>query len=262
VWTVGEIYIGGAGLARGYRGDQQRTAERFITHPRTGERLYRTGDLGRYLPGGDIEFLGRDDHQVKINGYRVELGEITATLRRQPGVREALATVTTTAHHRPQLVAYIVAEPSAGRLDPAALRANLEKWLPDYMIPHHIVSLDAVPLTGNGKVDLAALPQPWSQATPAAHVEPRTELERRLLAIWQSVLCDAENGGQLDVEFGVEDNFFELGGDSVHAMHIIGRIRDQFGLQADQQQGLLHDLLRNPTVAGLAASIADLGDQP
>jgi pyochelin synthetase len=252
VWVAGEIYIGGTGVARGYWGDHEQTAQRFIIHPVTGERLYRTGDMGRYLPGGDIEFLGRQDFQVKLNGYRIELEEIGAALRRQQGVTQALAHV---APHpvtgRRQLVGYVVAEPGA-TVDPAGLRKTLEALLPGYMVPQQYVQIPHVPLSANGKVDLSALPPPpdgtGSQDAAAERADPRDDLEAGLLRIWRDVL-------ELD-GFGVSDNIFELGADSLHAMRILARLRDDLGFAPEEEEGLL-TLMDNPTIAELAVALRE-----
>ncbi|MCK9893445.1 amino acid adenylation domain-containing protein [Frankia sp. AgB32] len=252
VWATGEIYIGGAGVARGYWADPDRTAERFIVHPRTKARLYRTGDLGRYLPGGDIDFLGREDSQIKLNGYRIELGEIAVPLRRQPGIRDALVAVDTNPRTgRRQLVAYLVpeqGEAAAGRTHPDAdaLRAALEEILPEYMVPRHYLVIPKVPLGPNGKVDTSALPAPRDQQSPGSRSAPRDELERTLLSFWQEVL-------ERD-DFGTEENFFELGGDSLHAIGVLERISAEFGAAEGQNDGL-RTLFENPTVARQAAAM-------
>ncbi|MCX2968957.1 MULTISPECIES: non-ribosomal peptide synthetase [Streptomyces] len=248
VGVTGEIHIGGTGVAQGYWADPTRTAERFITHPRTGQRLYRTGDLGRYLPGGDIEILGREDFQVKINGYRVELGEIEAALSRQPGVRQVM--VTAPAHPRTgqrQLTAYLVAEEPAA-VDPAVLRKAMEDLLPGYMVPSHYLALDALPLTGNGKIDRAALPQPWEEGSqPEARVRPRNPVEERLLALW------AQQLGHDD--FGIEDGFFDVGGDSLHAVGILGQLRAEFGIDASAEQEVIEGLFMNASISSFAEII-------
>ncbi|MFE7569224.1 amino acid adenylation domain-containing protein [Streptomyces sp. NPDC057539] len=251
VWTTGEICIGGVGVARGYWGAPELTAERFVVHPVTGERLYRTGDLGRYLPGGDIDFLGRADFQVKLNGYRVELGEIEAALRSAPGVADALVGVETNpATGGRQLVAHLVAEDGAGPpagttgTDRAAgVRAAVEELLPGYMVPHHFLFIDRVPLSANGKVDRGALPAPWAEPAAKEQTAPRDELEGRLMRMWADVL-------ERD-DFGVDDNFFELGGDSLHAVRILTMIRQEIGLEQDAEDdlGMLFDF---PTIAELA----------
>ncbi|MGW3498383.1 non-ribosomal peptide synthetase [Streptomyces sp. NPDC001020] len=251
VWTTGEIWIGGTGVARGYWAAPELTAERFVVHPETGERLYRTGDLGRYLPGGDIDFLGRADFQVKLNGYRIELGEIEAALRSAPHVAEALAGVERNpSTGRRQLVAHLVAA-GGTPADPAEaaadVRAAVEKLLPDYMVPHHLLFIDEVPLSANGKVDRGALPVPWASLPPEEQTAPRDELEERLMRMWTEVL-ERE-------DFGVGDNFFELGGDSLHAVLILTRIREELGLLEDTEDdlGLLFEC---PTVAELAGRLA------
>lgn len=250
VWAAGEIYIGGTGVAQGYWADPDRTAAQFVTHPRTGARLYRTGDRGRYLPGGDIEFLGREDHQVKVNGYRIELGEIEAALRRLDGVGEAL--VMAAANPRTggrQLVAHVLPAPGAAREPaPAALRAALDELLPAYLVPRHYVRIDAVPLSANGKVDRAALPLPWDDGAPTAPAAPRGDLERTLLGMWHDAL------GRDD--FGVDDNFFELGGDSLHAVRILTRIRQDLRIEQEAEEDL-EMLFDNPTIAELATTLRE-----
>ena len=259
VWAIGEIYIAGAGLARGYWADPEKTAERFVTHPITGERLYRTGDLGRYLPGGDIEFLGREDSQVKLNGYRIELGEIAAALRRIPGVAEALVTAAVNpATGGRQLAGYVLLDktaqlPAAAGADtagdPARLRAALEEMLPDYMIPRHYLIIDEIPVSANAKVDTSRLPAPWTSAAPDQVAAPADDLERRLLEIWSETL------GRDD--FGIEDNLFELGGDSLHAVRILGRVRDEFGVEGSAEEGL-QLIFASPTIAELAVMIRSM----
>lgn len=248
VWTEGGIHIGGVGVAAGYWADPEKTAERFIIHPKTQERLYRTGDVGRYLPGGDIEFLGRDDSQVKINGYRIELGEIAAALRRQPAVAEAVVTVDANPRTgQRRLVAHVVPA-DAGRITPdaAALREALEHLLPEYMVPRHYLFITRIPLSANGKVDLSALPAPSDAAAASETTAPRDELERKLFEFWREAL------GRDD--FGIEENFFELGGDSLHAIRVLGRMKDELGIEDSADDGLQR-LFDNPSVAGLAAAL-------
>ncbi|MFE7609006.1 non-ribosomal peptide synthetase [Streptomyces celluloflavus] len=253
VGVTGEIHIGGTGVAQGYWGDEARTAERFITHPDTRERLYKTGDLGRYLPGGDIEILGREDFQVKINGYRVELGEIEAALIRQPGIRQAM--VTAPVHPRTgqrQLAAYCVTDqPPTPATDPAALREALTGLLPSYMVPSHYVPLTQLPLTPNGKIDHKALPTPWNDSAETDHrTAPRNEIEEKLLALW------SERLGHTD--FGIEDGFFDVGGDSLHAVGIIGHLRTEFGISPEAEQEVLEGLFTNATIATFAEIIASI----
>ncbi len=250
VGVTGEIHIGGVGVAQGYLGDPGRTAERFLVHPVTGERVYRTGDLGRYLPGGDIEILGREDFQVKINGYRVELGEIEAALLRRPGVRTAL--VTAPAHVRTgqrQIAAYVVPEPGADP-DPAELRGALTAVLPGYMVPSRFLTLDALPLTPNGKIDHKALPTPWNDdsGTTAPRVTPRSPVEERLFRLW------AQQLGHDD--FGVEEGFFDIGGDSLHAVGLLALLRTEFGTDADLEQEMVEGLFMNASIASFAELVA------
>lgn len=255
-WVTGEIYIGGVGVAMGYWGDPVRTAERFVLHPGSGERLYKTGDLGRYLPGGDIELLGREDHQVKINGYRVELGEVEASLGRQPGVRQAM--VTAPFHPRTgqrQLVAYLVVEESdaaaAGATEPATLREALAGSLPGFMVPSHYVTLEQLPLTSNGKIDRSALPTPWSGGDETdPRVPPGNEVEERLLAIWSKQLGHSD--------FGTDDGFFDIGGDSLHAVGMIRYLREEFGIDSTGEQEVLEGLFMNSTIAEFAEIIMSL----
>ncbi|MEU2237582.1 amino acid adenylation domain-containing protein, partial [Streptomyces vietnamensis] len=174
----GELFIGGIGVALGYWGDEERTGKAFVIHPVTGERLYRTGDLGRYLPDGTIEFLGREDFQVKIGGYRIELGEIEAALLRQPGVETAVAHALGTPGGPRRLAAYVVAKPDTD-LDADTVRAEAAKVLPAYMVPPTVVVLDALPLTANGKIDRKALPDPGQLAT-RPYVPPTTPEEHTL----------------------------------------------------------------------------------
>jgi amino acid adenylation domain-containing protein len=257
VWSVGEIYIGGAGVARGYWADAERTERSFITHPATGQRLYRTGDLGRYLPGGDVELLGRRDAQVKINGYRIEPDEISSVLRRLPGVGEAFVRADANpVTGRKQLVAYLTpaardAGPAAQQgdyesFDAGAARAALEELLPEYMVPQHFLVVDRIPLSSNGKVDLAALPTAWTEPDREAIAAPGDDLEERLLRIWREVLQRED--------FGVADNFFEMGADSLHAVRILGRLRDELGLDSEGDDGL-QLLFEGPTVTELAAAL-------
>ncbi|MFJ6664370.1 amino acid adenylation domain-containing protein [Streptomyces sp. NPDC091383] len=246
VGVTGEIHIGGTGVAQGYLGDPERTAERFLVHPVTGERVYRTGDLGRYLPGGDIEILGREDFQVKINGYRVELGEIEAALLRQPGVRTAL--VTAPAHTRTgqrQIAAYVVPEPGADP-DPAALREALTALLPGYMVPSRFLTLDTLPLTVNGKIDHKALPTPWNDDAEAGdgRVAPRGRLEERLFALWSRQLGHGD--------FGVEEGFFDIGGDSLHAVGLLTLLRAEFGMGTEEEQEMVEGLFMNASIASFA----------
>ncbi|MES1241619.1 MAG: amino acid adenylation domain-containing protein [Acidobacteriota bacterium] len=225
-WVPGQLYIGGAGLARGYWKDEMRTRASFLTHPRTGERLYRTGDLGRWLPDGTIEFLGREDLQVKIQGYRVELGEIESVLARHPGVRDAVVAAVGEARGHKRLVAWYVAgsRPDGRRkVEAAELRAWLEARLPDYMVPLLYVPLEALPLTANGKVDRKALPSPGTSRPALADrfAAPRTPTELTMARLWETVLGVPR--------VGLHDELFELGGDSMLALRLLAEIEKELG---------------------------------
>jgi amino acid adenylation domain-containing protein len=240
----GELYIGGAGLARGYHGRPDLTAERFVPHPdEPGARLYRTGDRGRLLADGRVAFLGRVDDQVKIRGYRVEPDEIAAALGAQPGVAACAVVARDDEGGDRRLVAYLV--PAAGTsLARDALVTALRRSLPDYMVPATFVTLPALPLTANGKVDRAALPAPDATNTVRDDdvVAPRTEVETELAAIVSSLLG-------VD-EVSVQDNFFLLGGHSLLGTQLVVRVRDTFGVELS-----LRTLFDAPTIADLAAEI-------
>ncbi|MFD2785408.1 amino acid adenylation domain-containing protein, partial [Hymenobacter rubripertinctus] len=223
IGIVGEICLGGAGLARGYLHQPALTAEKFIAHPFiAGERLYRTGDLGRWLADGNIEFVGRVDAQIKIRGYRVELGEIEAVLHQYPELDDAVVVVHLDGQGEKTLVAYLV---SGQALSVGALRTYLGERLPAYMVPHHYVPLEALPLNSNGKIDRKQLPDPQGLALAgtAAYVAPRTEVEAKLVALWEEIL-----GKQ---NMGVSANFFELGGHSLKAMRLLSQIHKEFEIK-------------------------------
>jgi len=252
VGIQGELYVGGATLARGYLNRPALTAERFIPDPFNripGARLYKTGDLARYLPGGAVEFLGRFDHQVKVRGYRVELGEVEATLEQHPAVRQAIVLLREDTSGDKRLSAYCV--PRQGSVpDPRELRHFLQTKLPDYMVPGAFIVLDGMPLTPNGKIDRQALPAPDQTQSPLieAFVAACTPVEELLSGIWESVL---------KVEsIGIHDNFFALGGHSLLAMQAISRIRKV--LQVDVP---LRALFEAPTVAALTQHIAEIRGQ-
>ncbi|MFI6350420.1 amino acid adenylation domain-containing protein [Streptomyces sp. NPDC050560] len=238
-WVPGELWIGGAGVARGYRGDGVRTAERFVVVD--GVRWYRTGDLGRYWPDGTLEFLGRADHQVKIRGHRVELGEVEAALLTAPEVRAAVALV----GEDGRLAAAVV-----GAAEPAVVRAHTAERLPSVMVPEDIAVLDELPLTPNGKTDRKALVCLVAQsAAPhaAATTPPRTAEERRLARAWEDIL--ATSG------IGREDDFFARGGDSLLATRLIARLRTEGG---DTLR--LSDLFAHPVLADLARHVTTDGE--
>ncbi|HVQ95878.1 MAG TPA: amino acid adenylation domain-containing protein, partial [Mycobacteriales bacterium] len=241
IGVQGEIHVGGPGVARGYLGRAELTAQRFVPDPFgvPGSRLYRSGDLARRGPGGGLEFLGRADDQVKIRGYRIELGEISAALSAQPSIRDAAVVVRPDGAGQPELVAYLV--PADGVAPaPAELRAALARTLPEYMVPAVFVPIGALPLTVNGKLDRRALPAPDRAAQRAERefVAPRTPVEERVAAIWRQALG-------LDT-VGVTDGFFDLGGDSIRAVSLVGALRTAgFDLS-------VRDVFERGTVAGLA----------
>ncbi|TNH29632.1 amino acid adenylation domain-containing protein [Micromonospora orduensis] len=257
----GELYIGGAGVARGYHGRPALTAERFVADPfsiESGARLYRTGDRARWRlephpaesdgpgPRGVIEFLGRVDQQVKLRGFRIELGEIEAVLARDPAVDRAAVAVRENGVGDKMLVAYVVL--AAGReVDPTELRQRLGNELPQYMLPGAVVVLDRLPLTPNGKLDRLALPNP--EFPPTEGRPPRTEAERALCALFAEVL------GRDTVT--IDDNFFEIGGHSLLGVRLITRIRTRLGVGCRP-----FDLFRNPTVATLAVALHRSGGWP
>jgi amino acid adenylation domain-containing protein len=244
--VFGEIYIGGAGVAHGYHGAPGMTAARFIPDPfggRPGGRLYRTGDVGRWRSSGRIELAGRADRQIKIRGYRIESGEVEAALRAQEDIAQAVVSVRGGGHDV-RLVGYLVTRSGASH-PPAGLRENLRKMLPDYMVPATFVVLPALPLTGSGKIDHRALPEPdWGAATGQVPVAPRTSTESKLAAIIAELLA-------LPGPVGVSDNFFALGGHSLTATRLMARIRSVYGVDLP-----IRTLFADPTVAGLAAALA------
>ncbi len=244
IGVPGELYIGGEGLARGYLNRPELTAERFVPHPfsvEPGEKLYRTGDLVRYLPNGEVVFLGRLDDQVKIRGFRIELGEIEAALGKHPQIRDAAVLAREDRPGEKRLVAYVVPR---GEEAPAAedLMSFLRATLPDYLVPRAIVTLAALPLNANGKVDRRALPAPEFGSDDAAYVEPRTPTEQKLAAIWREVL-------EID-RVGAHDNFFLLGGHSLLATRVTARVLGTLGVDV-----ALARVFEAPTLAGLAAVI-------
>ena len=242
IGVLGEIYLGGKGVGRGYPNSLEQTAERFIPDPFGGEagaRLYRTGDLGRYLPDGAIEYFGRTDHQVKIRGFRVELGEIEVILKEHESVREAAVSVSEDISGVKRLTAYTVLQ-SGARLDTSALRRFLKQRLPDYMIPSDFITLDALPLNTNGKLDRRRLP--GAKTVTAMSVIPRTTIEQ----ITANVLAEALGLHQV----GIHDNFFELGGHSLLATQVVSRLRSVLGVEL-----AVRALFEAPTVAGLAAEV-------
>jgi amino acid adenylation domain-containing protein len=244
--AAGEIYIGGLGLARGYRNRPELTAERFIVNPFcAGERLYRTGDLGRWLPDGEIAFLGRVDEQVKVRGFRIEPTEVAMVLGQHPAVDSCQVAPTEDVHGDRQLTAYLVLAADAG-VSAGTLRAYLRQRVPEYMIPASFVSIESVPVTEQGKVDRTALSHiKGTRLSDEAYVAPRTLVEEELSKILQGLL-------KLD-RIGVNDNFFLLGGHSLLGTQVIARVDETFGVDLT-----LLKLFDNPTVAEMSAEIENL----
>jgi amino acid adenylation domain-containing protein len=248
VGVPSELHIGGVGLAWGYLGRPDLTADKFIPHPwsnESGARLYRSGDLARYSEDGTIEFLGRIDHEVKLRGFRIEPSMLENELRAHPSIREALVIARNNVDGNKELAAYVI--PNDGTIDICDVQSFLKERLPDYMLPAGIATLEEFPLNANGKLHLNALP-PIDAARPdslGSFVEPRTLLEEVLSDIWAKVL---------NIErIGIFDNFFELGGQSLMATQIVAQLQDIFPTETP----LLTLFFENPTVAGLATSIAN-----
>jgi amino acid adenylation domain-containing protein/non-ribosomal peptide synthase protein (TIGR01720 family) len=240
----GEIYVGGAGVARGYLGRPALTAERFVPNPFSrcpGERLYRSGDRARRLEGGQLEFLGRTDRQIKIRGFRVELGEVESALAQHPAVREAVVLIQESHGRDKRLVAYYVASPETAASE---LRAFLRQRLPEYMVPTGLVPLAAMPLTNNGKVDRKALPPLDGErlGLEVAYAAPRTPTEEILAGLWSQLLGVEQ--------VGIHDSFFELGGHSLLATQVASRVREALHVELP-----LRVLFEHRTVAGVAEHI-------
>ncbi|MCP3999466.1 MAG: amino acid adenylation domain-containing protein [Gammaproteobacteria bacterium] len=240
VWVPGELYIGGIGVAKGYWRDDEKTAASFITHPNTGERLYRTGDLGRYLPDGNIEFMGREDFQVKIQGFRVELGDIEAALEAHPGIRNTVVIASGPDHGNKRLIAYLVAEhdPAPGTEE---LRAWLGNKLPEYMVPSSFITLNKLPLTANGKVDRRELPEPpslesetTSQASTTDTALPDTDIARLVSEIL---------GG---AEIAPDTNLLQMGATSIEMIRIANALDQHLGFRPR-----MDDFYRDPSITGL-----------
>ncbi|HEU4768434.1 MAG TPA: non-ribosomal peptide synthetase, partial [Pyrinomonadaceae bacterium] len=247
IGIYGELYIGGEGLAHGYLNRSELTAERFVPHPfsyEPGARLYRTGDLVRYREDGKLEFGGRLDHQVKVRGFRIELGEVEAVLSRHESVRAAVVTAQEVRPGEQRLVAYVVGE---RLLSASEWRTFLIERLPEYMIPALFITLEALPLLPNGKVNRRALPVPDS-SRPELRREfapPENPTQARLVELWMNVLSLNR--------VGIHDDFFELGGDSILATRLVSRVRRAFGVELQ-----LRELFWKPTVSDLAPLIEDL----
>jgi acyl-coenzyme A synthetase/AMP-(fatty) acid ligase len=250
IGVPGELYLGGAGVARGYLGRPGLTAARFVPDPfgseagaDPGGRLYRTGDRVRWRADGTLEFLGRLDQQVKVRGFRVEPGEIEATLTQHPGVHAAVVSAAVDASGDVRLIAYVVLDGQA--VDEGELRRFVENRLPEYMVPVAFAVLDSLPLTPNGKVDRGALPPPETvlASDRAGYLAPRTPIEEALAGIWAKIL-------RVD-RVGVRDNFFALGGHSLLATQVVSRVRTTVGVDLP-----LSALFEDPTVADLAMRVS------
>jgi hypothetical protein len=246
---TGEIYIEGAGVARGYRNNPALTAEKFVRNPFGGSassRLYKTGDRGRFLPNGEIEFLGRLDDQIKIRGYRVEPNEIVQALNSHPGVQASVVRVEEDEAGANRLLAYVVLSPNA-TVNASELRQSLLQQLPDYMVPATFVQLDALPLNASGKVDVAALPAPTGVNVIAddKFVGPRTSVEKRMAGILRPLL-------HVD-RVSVKDNFFLLGGHSLLGTQLITKISESFGVELS-----LFSLFDHPTLEEMSLEVEKL----
>jgi amino acid adenylation domain-containing protein/thioester reductase-like protein len=265
VGQPGEVYIGGDGLARGYLNRPEMNQERFIPDPfssKPNARLYKTGDLARYLPNGNIQFIGRVDHQVKIRGYRIELGDIETALSEYPGVKEAAVIVREDSLSEKRLVAYVTSKASSTEIGPMLQSSNgsvqykasgilipqirlfLKEKLPEYMVPSAFVLMEAMPLTPNGKIDRRALPIPSQERPELAEVLvlPRNPIEEKLANLWSYIL---------DIQLiGIHDNFFDLGGNSLLVAKMASQVEETFQLELP-----LSCLFETPTIAGLAQSI-------
>jgi amino acid adenylation domain-containing protein len=255
VGVPGEIWIGGAGVAEGYHGRSELTAERFVPDRfsgKSGARLYRTGDLGKWWPDGRLEHLGRIDNQVKIRGYRIELGEIEAVLATHPAIAQATVVARDAGVGDRRLIAYVRYQ-GAGDLTASEVRKHLRQQLPDYMIPSVVVPLESMPLTPNGKIDRAALPDPFHlvRRTAAEYVAPAPGLEQTLAEIWREVLA-------VD-RVSADDNFFELGGHSLLSLRVAVAAEKRLGWRMDPRV-LFFQTLRQ--IAGAAATNHAAGTNP
>jgi iturin family lipopeptide synthetase A len=240
VW--GELYIGGDGLARGYANNEKLTGEKFITNPFTNDRMYKTGDVARWHSNGEIEYLGRNDDQVKINGYRIELSEIESTLLSLESINEAVVTVITDSVKNSVLASFFVADME---IKADVIAGHLRNRLPQYMIPAFFIQLDSMPITTNGKINKKALPDPLSsdRFRSGEYLAPQSDVQQRIAYIWQRVFSMEK--------VGIRDNFFEIGGHSLKATQIILELFKEFGVNVP-----LDDVFLHPTIEALAARIA------
>jgi aryl carrier-like protein len=233
----GELCISGDGLARGYLNRAELTAEKFVENPfKSGETMYRTGDVARWLPDGNIEFLGRLDHQVKVRGFRIELGEIESRLLKHPQIKETVVVAKEDPQGSKYLCAYFV---NKGEVTSTGLREHLAKELPDYMIPSYFIPMEKLPLTSNGKINRQALPEPdGSIHTGVEYVAPENQREEALVKSWQQAL-------KVD-RIGTRDNFFSLGGDSIKAIQVLARLNN-YGFKLE-----IKELFKHPTIKELS----------
>jgi acyl carrier protein len=246
--SIGEICIGGVGLARGYLNREELTKEKFITNPyKPSERLYRTGDLGRWREDGNLEYLGRMDDQVKIRGYRIELGEIEQTLTTHPQSGQAVVIARAISNTTDkELIAYTTGEATAGEL-----KAYLKERLPSYMVPNYYVRLDSIPLTSNGKVDRKALPnQEGTGMQGVEYLAPRSEIEKKLVKIWSEVL------GVEESTLSIKADFFDLGGHSLRAIKLMSILNREFSIKSD-----LAFIFANTSIQEMAYIITSLTHQ-
>ncbi|MBD2767187.1 amino acid adenylation domain-containing protein [Hymenobacter sp. BT664] len=243
VGVPGEIGVAGVGVARGYLNQAELTSEKFVDNPFGDGRLYKTGDRGRWLNDGTLEFVGRQDEQVKVRGYRIELGEVTKVLLQQAELREAAVVAQATDSEDKALCAYYVPSADHPKVSAQVLRKRMLEQLPDYMVPQYFVELDQLPLNANGKLDRQALPLPGRSQGHTGYVAPRTAAETKLAAIWQDVLKVAQ--------VGIDDNFFELGGHSLKAIALLAKAGKELQVALSIRQ-----LFEQPTIRQLAASFA------
>jgi acyl carrier protein len=247
IGVAAEVCVGGTGLARGYLNRAELTAERFVPNPFSkspGARLYRSGDLARFLPNGDIEYLGRIDQQVKVRGFRIELGEIEAALAQHEVVRECTVVASADGNGETKLLAYLVAQQQQPAPSVTALREFLKEKLPEYMVPASFTMLDAMPLTANGKIDRKALPAPGQDRSTlfGDYVAPRSAVEQVLARIWAELL-------QVE-RVGLNDNFFDLGGHSLLATRLVARLRSVLSIELP-----LRAVFEAPTLVDLSETV-------
>ena len=247
VWVPGQLYIGGIGLALSYWRNEEKTRSSFFLHPQTKERLYKTGDLGRYLPDGNIEFLGREDSQVKVNGYRIELGEIETSLLQHPDIRSAVIVAVGHENNKERLVAYVVTEDKI-IINTEEMRQFLREKLPEYMLPSAFITIDALPLSANGKVNRSALPNADKalRELNVNYVAPKTEIEQIISGIIQDVLG-------VD-KVGIHHNFFELGANSLSMTKIFNQLNKS--APNDVKYISLVDLFKYPTIHSLTTYLS------